>query len=82
MRTVYSSEVGSIIKNELATKNTEDRKESGTGSTRDKERTADYQTTMGLRQILENDGNEEELTAFMSDRNLPVDEIEARGVCH
>ena len=35
---------------------------------------------MGLRQILENDGNEEELTAFLSDRNLPVDEIEARGV--
>ena len=35
---------------------------------------------MGLRQILENDGNEEELTAFMSDRNLPVDEIEARRI--
>ena len=46
----------------------------------DKARTADYQTTMGLRQILENDGNEEELTAFMSDRNLPVDEIEARRI--
>ena len=39
--------------------------------------TADYQTTVGLRQILENDGNEDDLTAFMSDRNLPVDEIEA-----
>ena len=35
---------------------------------------------MGLRQILENDGNEEELTAFLSDRNLPVDEIEARRI--
>lgn len=46
----------------------------------DKARTADYQTTMGLRQILENDGNEEELTAFMSDRNLPVDKIEARRI--
>ena len=40
-------------------------------------RTADYQTTRGLRQILENDGNEDDLTAFMYDRNLPVDEIEA-----
>ena len=39
--------------------------------------TADYQTTVGLRQILENDGNEDDLTAFMYDRNLPVDEIEA-----
>ncbi|MYB58422.1 MAG: restriction endonuclease [Gemmatimonadetes bacterium] len=39
--------------------------------------TADYQTTVGLRQILENDGNEDDLTAFMFDRNLPVDEIEA-----
>jgi len=39
--------------------------------------TADYQTTRGLRQILENDGNEDDLTAFMYDRNLPVDEIEA-----
>ncbi|MYD60518.1 MAG: restriction endonuclease [Gemmatimonadetes bacterium] len=39
--------------------------------------TADYQTTVGLRQMLENDGNEDDLTAFMFDRNLPVDEIEA-----
>ena len=42
-----------------------------------KAQTADYQTTVGLRQILENDGNEDDLTAFMFDRNLPVDEIEA-----
>ncbi len=42
-----------------------------------KARTADYQTTIGLRQILENDGNEEDLMAFMFDRNLPIDEIEA-----
>ena len=46
----------------------------------DKARTADYQTTIGLRQILENDGNEDDLTAFMWDRNLPVDEIEARRI--
>ena len=43
-------------------------------------RTADYQTTVGLRQILENDGNEDDLTAFMYDRNLPVDEIEAHRI--
>ena len=42
--------------------------------------TADYQTTVGLRQILENDGNEDDLTAFMYDRNLPVDEIEAHRI--
>ncbi len=42
--------------------------------------TADYQTTVGLRQILENDGNEDDLTAFMYDRNLPIDEIEAHRI--
>lgn len=42
--------------------------------------TADYQTTVGLRQILENNGNEDDLTAFMYDRNLPVDEIEAHRI--
>ena len=46
----------------------------------DEARTADYQTTVGLRQILENDGNEDDLTAFMFDRNLPVDEIEAHRI--
>lgn len=39
--------------------------------------TADYQTTRGILQILENDGNNEELVAFMRDRNLPVDDIQA-----
>lgn len=41
------------------------------------EQTADNQTTRGLRQILENGGNREDLVAFMRDRNLPLDEIEA-----
>ena len=44
------------------------------------DRTADYQMTTGLRDILENDGNEDDLVAFMSDRNLPVDEIEASQI--
>lgn len=40
-------------------------------------RTGDYQTTTGIIKILENDGNKEDLVAFMHDRNLPIDEIEA-----
>lgn len=39
--------------------------------------TADYQTTTGIREILQNNGNADDLVAFMTDRNLPVDEIEA-----
>lgn len=41
------------------------------------ERTGDFQMTSGLRAILENHGNKEDLIAFMMDRNLPIDEIEA-----
>ena len=41
----------------------------------EKERTADYQTTTGLKQILNNNGNIDDLVAFMLDRNLPLDEI-------
>lgn len=43
----------------------------------DKSRTADYQLTRGLLQILDNDGNEDDLVAFMHDRLLPVDDMEA-----
>jgi hypothetical protein len=45
-----------------------------------KECTGDYQMTRGLREIIERDGNAEELVAFMQDRNLPVDEIEANNI--
>ena len=38
-------------------------------------RTADYSTTYNLRQILESDSNREDVFAFLSDRNLPLDEI-------
>lgn len=44
------------------------------------ERTGDFQMTRGIRQILENDGNQDDLIAFMLDRNLPVDDIEAANV--
>lgn len=43
----------------------------------EKERTADFQMTAGLKQILANDGNVEDLVSFMQDRNLPLDDIEA-----
>lgn len=44
------------------------------------ERTADFQMTRGIRNILDNDGNKDDLIAFMLDRNLPVDEIEAANI--
>lgn len=39
------------------------------------ERTADYQTTTGLLHILENNGNEDDVFAFLCDRNIPADEV-------
>jgi len=45
-----------------------------------KERTADFQLTKGLREILDRDGNADDLVAFMSDRLLPADEIELRKI--
>jgi hypothetical protein len=41
------------------------------------ERTADFQTTTGIRQIIKNQGNEDDLIAFMADRMLPLDDITA-----
>jgi hypothetical protein len=46
----------------------------------EKEKTGDYQMTTGLRQILANNGNEEDLVAFMQDKNLPIDDIEAHNI--
>lgn len=43
----------------------------------EKEHTADFQTTTGIRRILENEGNKDDLLAFMQERFLPVDEVEA-----
>ena len=40
-------------------------------------RTADYQTTTGILSIIENDGNSDDLTAFMQERSLPVDDIQS-----
>jgi hypothetical protein len=44
------------------------------------ERTGDFQTTRGIRNILANEGNKDDLMAFMVDRNLPVDEIELSNI--
>ncbi len=43
----------------------------------EKQQTADFQTTRELRKIVENDGNVEDVIAFMRDRFLPIDDIEA-----
>lgn len=40
-------------------------------------RTADFQTTTGIRRIVENSGNVGDLLAFFEERLLPVEEIEA-----
>lgn len=41
------------------------------------DRTADFQMTKGILQILANDGNRDDIIAFLLEKNLPVDEIEA-----
>ncbi len=38
-------------------------------------RTADYQTTRGILDILERKGNRDDIVAFLIERNLPLDEI-------
>ncbi len=37
--------------------------------------TGDWQTTVGINQILDRHGNKDDLIAFMEERNLPLDEI-------
>lgn len=41
----------------------------------DKSKTGDYQTTRGILEILERNGNRDDLAAFLEDRNLPVDDV-------
>jgi len=43
----------------------------------EKEQTADFQTTTGLRKVIDNEGNEDDIIAFLQERLLPVDDIEA-----
>ena len=46
----------------------------------DKSRTADFQMTRGLLDIIGRNGNDDDIVAFFQDRNLPVDDIEARNI--
>lgn len=46
----------------------------------DAPQTGDYQMTRGIHEILDRDGNIDDLMAFMADKNLPVDEIELRRI--
>ena len=44
----------------------------------EKHRTGDFQTTSGLRGIVENNGNQDDIMAYFEERLLPVDEIGAQ----
>lgn len=46
----------------------------------EKQCTADFQMTKGLRDILDNDGNADDIMAFIMDKNLLVDEIELNNL--
>ncbi len=41
----------------------------------DADRTADYTTTFRLREMTQDGANEEDIIAYLTDRNIPVDEI-------
>ena len=41
----------------------------------EKDRTADYQTTTTIRQMIDNKANVEDIFAYLNDRNIPADEI-------
>ncbi|MBN1787442.1 MAG: hypothetical protein JW806_03515 [Sedimentisphaerales bacterium] len=42
----------------------------------EKEKTGDFQTTTGLCKIIQNNGNTDDIVAFLRERMLPVDDIE------
>jgi hypothetical protein len=43
----------------------------------DADKTADYQVTTGILNIIKNNGNKDDIVAFLQDRLLPVEEIQA-----
>lgn len=45
-------------------------------------RTADYQTTTGLRAIIANNGNEDDIFAFLSDHKIPGDDVTLMNMAH
>lgn len=48
----------------------------------DESRTGDFQTTSGIQKIIANDGNVDDLMSFLQERNLPVDDIQARDLAN
>ena len=46
----------------------------------DADKTADYQITTGILNILKNNGNTDDIVAFLQDRLLPVEEIQASKI--
>lgn len=46
----------------------------------DSSKTADFQTTSGVRKIIENEGNIDDVIAFFTERMLPLDEIQAQAL--
>jgi len=46
----------------------------------DERQTADYQTTSGLHTILQNNGNVDDISAFLIERYLPVDDVQAHQI--
>ncbi|MCG8450674.1 MAG: hypothetical protein MI725_13980 [Pirellulales bacterium] len=47
-----------------------------------KDRTGDYQTTSGLRKLIDNDANEDDVISFLQERMLPVDDIQASNLAN
>jgi hypothetical protein len=45
-----------------------------------KERTGDFQTTSGLRRLIKNKANRDDILAFFEERMLPVEEVEAESL--
>jgi hypothetical protein len=43
-------------------------------------RTADYQMTTKIREVIVNDGNEDDIAGLLLDRNLLVDDTEAHAI--
>lgn len=46
----------------------------------ERDRTGDYQATRNIRQIIETGGNAEDIIAYMTDRNFPIDDIQAQAI--
>ena len=46
----------------------------------DQSRTADFQTTIGLRNLIDHNANVDDIVAFFEDRRLPVDDVSGRAL--